>query len=201
MKTKFIFLGKTDYISCLDLQKKLSDGKKKGKIKEDFILITEHFPIYTLGKTTKKEDLPKESNLNLVQLERGGSITFHGEEQIVVYPILDLQRRKLSVKKYIFKLENIILQTLNNLNINAYRIDNLTGIFTDLGKIGFIGVYISKYITIHGFSINYNVKKDYFYNIKPCGLNDRRVANITDFRSISKAKFLNELYRNLRKEF
>jgi lipoyl(octanoyl) transferase len=198
MKTKFLFLGKTDYQECLNLQRNIFNKKKSGILKDDYVIITEHNPIYTLGKTTKEEDLPVESIADIVQLERGGSITFHGDGQIVVYPILNLLNRKLSVKKYIYTLEEIILKTLNDIGIKAYRKDRLTGVFTDKGKIGFIGVYISKYISMHGFSLNFNVDKHYFYNIKPCGLDNKEVANVRDFGDASKNQLLNYLYKHLR---
>jgi lipoyl(octanoyl) transferase len=200
-KTKFVFLGKTDYLDCLKIQEDIHNKKKKGLLKEDFIFITEHYPIYTLGKTTKEEHLPKKDLANIIKINRGGSITFHGENQIVVYPILDLQKRKLSVKKYIHLLEKIIIQTLEEIGIKAHRKDNLIGVFTDKGKIASIGVGVSRFITIHGFSINYDIDKKYFENIIPCGLKDIPMANITDFFYISKGKVINILYKKLIQNF
>jgi len=201
VKNRFIFLGKTDYIDCLKLQEEIFRKKIKGEIKEDYFLITEHFPIYTLGKTTKDNHLPRENLAKIIPINRGGSITFHGENQIVVYPIINLINRKLAVKKYIHTLEEIIIRTLKALGIKAYRRDGLIGVFSDKGKIAFIGVRISKFTTMHGFSINYDVDKRYFSNIIPCGLQDRRISNITDFSSISKAELVNNLYKNLRDTF
>ncbi|RUM60289.1 MAG: lipoyl(octanoyl) transferase [Persephonella sp.] len=196
-KLKFIFLGLSDYQKFLDLQDRLTKGKGEG----NYIIITEHYPVYTVGKRINKEDLPKKDLAPLIKLNRGGGITFHGFNQIVVYPILDLRDYKLNLKKYIRLLEDIMINSLKEIGINAYRKDGLVGVFTNKGKIGFVGINISQFITNFGFSINYEVDKNYFYNINPCGLKDEKIANITDFLDISKSEFINILYKNLKKIF
>ncbi|RUM60669.1 MAG: lipoyl(octanoyl) transferase [Persephonella sp.] len=196
-KLKFIFLGLSDYQKFLDLQDRLTKGKGEG----NYIIITEHYPVYTVGKRINKEDLPKKDLAPLIKLNRGGGITFHGFNQIVVYPILDLRDYKLNLKKYIRLLEDIMINSLKEIGINAYRKDGLVGVFTNKGKIGFVGINISQFITNFGFSINYEVDKNYFYNINPCGLKDENIANITDFSDISKSEFINILYKNLKKIF
>ena len=194
-KLNFIFLGLSDYPKFLNLQEKLT----KEKNTENYIIITEHYPVYTVGKRINEEDLPKKDLAPLIRLNRGGGITFHGFNQIVVYPILDLRDYKLSLKKYIKLLEDIMIDSLKEIGINAYRKDGLVGVFTDKGKIGFIGINVSRFITNFGFSINYDVDKSFFYNINPCGLKDEKIANITDFSDISKGEFINILYKNLKK--
>jgi len=179
---KVIDLGISDYLKALELQEDIFKKKIKKLISEDFVIITQHRPVYTAGKSFKKEhiiNIPE--NVEIVHIERGGSITFHGHGQLVIYPIIDLNKKKISVKNYIWILEEIIINTLKDYNINGFRIDKRRGVFTEKGKIGFIGVKISKYISYHGFSINVKVNKEYFSHIVPCGISDIPVCNIYDF--------------------
>ncbi|WP_029521363.1 lipoyl(octanoyl) transferase LipB [Persephonella sp. IF05-L8] len=179
---KIIDLGKTEYNQALKLQKEFFEKKLKNPQQEDVVLITEHYPVYTLGKTTKKEHLiniPLE--IPVVEIERGGSVTFHGEGQIVVYPIISLTGKKLSVKNFVWSLEEVMIQTLKEFDIEAYRLAKLRGVFTPKGKIGFIGVKISRFISYHGFSLNINVDKTFFDKIIPCGITDIPVCNMADF--------------------
>lgn len=181
---EIIDLGKTEYNQALKLQKEFFEKKLKNPQQEDVVLITEHYPVYTLGKTTKKEHLiniPLE--IPVVEIERGGSVTFHGEGQTVVYPIISLTGKKLSVKNFVWSLEEVMIQTLKEFDIEAYRLAKLRGVFTPKGKIGFIGVKISRFISYHGFSLNINVDKTFFDKIIPCGITDIPVCNMADFIS------------------
>ena len=181
---EIIDLGKTEYNQALKLQKEFFEKKLKNPQQEDVVLITEHYPVYTLGKTTKKEHLINiPSEIPVVEIERGGSVTFHGEGQIVVYPIISLTGKKLSVKNFVWSLEEVMIQTLKEFDIEAYRLAKLRGVFTPKGKIGFIGVKISRFISYHGFSLNINVDKTFFDKIIPCGITDIPVCNMADFIS------------------
>ncbi len=181
---EIIDLGKTEYNQALKLQKEFFEKKLKNPQQEDVVLITEHYPVYTLGKTTKKEHLINiPSEIPVVEIERGGSVTFHGEGQTVVYPIISLTGKKLSVKNFVWSLEEVMIQTLKEFDIEAYRLAKLRGVFTPKGKIGFIGVKISRFISYHGFSLNINVDKTFFDKIIPCGITDIPVCNMADFIS------------------
>ncbi|WP_456400396.1 lipoyl(octanoyl) transferase LipB [Persephonella sp.] len=177
---KIIDLGKTEYQEALNFQHKLFNEKIKGENNNNYFLITEHYPIYTLGKTTRDEHIKNIKDIPIVNVERGGSVTFHGENQIVVYPIIKLNE-KISVKKYVYLLEEIIINTLKEFNIESFRVSKHRGVFTNKGKIGFIGVKIHKKHTLHGFSLNVDVNKKYFEDIVPCGITDYPVCNISDF--------------------
>ena len=201
MKTRFIFLGLSEYDEFLKLQEKLTEKKLYDGDINNYLIISEHYPIYTLGKRIVLDDLPEENLAPVLELERGGGITFHGLGQIVIYPIINLKENNLSLKKYIWTLEEIIIQTLKRINVESFRKDGLVGVFTEKGKVGFIGLKVSKFITNFGFSINYSVNKKYFYNINPCGLKGEKIANITDFVNISKADFINNLYLELKEHF
>ncbi len=201
LKTKFIFLGLSKYGEFLELQEKLTEKKLYKGDKNSYIIITEHYPIYTLGKRINREDLPRKNLAPVLKLDRGGGITFHGFRQIVVYPIINLKDYNLSLKKYIWILEDIMIKTLSFLGIEAYRRNGLVGVFTDRGKIGFIGVKVSKFITNYGFSINYDVDKKFFENINPCGLKNTRISNVRDFVDITKGEFIKKLYEEVKSRF
>ncbi len=197
---KVLDLGKTNYIDVLTLQRNYFQEKIKNPEKEDIILITEHFPVYTKGKTTKKDHLPYPiEDVPVVEIERGGSITFHGEGQIVVYPIVSLGK-KLSVKNYVFTLEEVMIKTLKEFGIRAFREEKRRGVFTDKGKIGFVGVKISRYTTMHGFSLNVNVDKTFFERIIPCGITDKPVCNMSDFIPDIKVEYVKPVLIKLLEE-
>ncbi len=181
---EIIDLGKKDYLETLNLQKELFNKKLKGEDK-DFLIVVEHFPVYTKGKTTKEEHIPEKIlDVPVIEVERGGSVTFHGEGQLVVYPILNLKKYRTGVSDYISKLERTMILSLEELGIEAFTVEKLRGVFTEKGKIGFLGVKISRYITFHGFSLNVNVDKSYFSKIVPCGITEYPVASISDFKNV-----------------
>ncbi len=140
------------------------------------ILLLEHTPVITIGNNKKLDNLLasntklKERNIELVQSNRGGDITFHGPGQIVCYPILNLSYVKKDLSLYVYNLEQLIIEVLNHYGICGTRIDKHRGVFVENYKIASIGVRIKKWITMHGFSLNVNVDLSYFDNIIACGL-------------------------------
>ncbi len=186
-------LGKTDYLETLNLQRKLFNEKIKNPELEDIVLITQHYSVYTKGKTTSEEHIPQPiEDIPVIEIERGGSVTFHGEGQIVVYPIITLSK-KLSVRNYVSTLEQIMIDTLKDFDIDAFREEKRRGVFTEKGKIGFVGVKISRYTTMHGFSLNVNVEKKYFQRIIPCGISDKPVCSMSDFIKDIKVEDVKEV--------
>ncbi len=199
---KILQLGKTHYEDALRLQKKLFQSKLQDSSLEDIILITEHFPVYTKGKTTQKEHLKNiPADIPVYNVERGGSVTFHGPGQIVVYPVVYLKGKKLSVKNYVWTLEQIMIETLKEIGIHSFRIKKRRGVFTDKGKVGFIGVKISRNVSYHGFSLNVDVKKEYFNYIIPCGITDIPVCNVTDFVEIDIETVKEILIKKIKENF
>ena len=159
-------LGKSHYNDAWKLQKRLQSQRISGQI-DDQLLLVEHFPVYTLGKNTPKEHLlTKESdNISIIQTDRGGDITFHGPGQLVGYPILDLNQYKRSISWYMRELEQLIIDVLKEYDINAGRKKGLTGVWVKGKKIAALGVRISKWVTMHGFSLNINPDLKYYQGI------------------------------------
>ncbi|NPA51362.1 MAG: lipoyl(octanoyl) transferase LipB [Aquificae bacterium] len=181
MSLEIIDLLRKDYIFVLGYQLKIFHEKQLGFEDRDFLILVEHFPVYTCGKSTKKEHFKDINQGEIITIERGGSVTFHGLGQIVIYPIIDIHKRKLSVKRYIWKLEESMIKTLTEIGIEAFRVEGKRGVFTKKGKIGFVGVRVSKGITMHGISLNVDVDKNFFNKIIPCGLDDTPISNVSDF--------------------
>lgn len=177
------FLGRRDYREVLNLQKQFLENKKNGSLKDDIILLVEHNPVITIGRNGTKNDILtgeeflKNSGIDVVEVERGGKVTFHGPGQLVIYPILDLRRGTYSggsgrdVHKIIRKYEETVIDFLKNYNIEGNRIEAWTGVWVDGKKIASIGIAVSRWITYHGISININCDIKNFSFINPCGLN------------------------------
>lgn len=194
---KFYDLGKAPYKPTWELQtaiqKRLIDEKKKRRLEHtpndnytnnEVLLFVEHPHVYTLGKSGDKAHLLKgiaelaDINAEFVEVDRGGDITYHGPDQIVGYPILDLDRHFTDVHKYLRCLEEVIIRTCADYDINAGRIKGLTGVWVDEAKICAMGVRCSRWVTMHGFAFNVNADLSYFDHIVPCGISNKAVTSL-----------------------
>jgi len=157
---------------------------------ENHFLVVEHDPVYTLGKSGHIENVliseeeMNERGIQFFRTNRGGDITFHGPEQIVGYPILDLEKFGTDIGKYMRNLEEVIIHTLDEYNIRGERSIGETGVWIDHGvqgrerKIAALGVRCSRWITMHGFALNVNTDLSYFNNIIACGIQHKQVTSI-----------------------
>ena len=172
-------LGMSGYEDAWNLQKQLQSQRISGQI-GDHLLLVEHFPVYTLGKNSPKEHLlvQESKSISIIQTDRGGNITFHGPGQLVGYPILDLNHYKKSVSWYMRELEQLIIDVLKEYDINAGRKKGLTGTWVRDKKIAALGVRISKWVTMHGFSLNINPDLKYYQGIIPCGISEYGVTSM-----------------------
>ncbi len=154
------------------------------------LLFVEHYPVYTLGKSGKEEHVlisDKERNekgIEFFHINRGGDITFHGPEQLVGYPILDLDRFKTDLGWYLRCLEEVIILTMEDYGLDGDRSPGETGVWMDVGipskarKICAMGIRCSRWITMHGFAFNVNTDLKYFENIIPCGIANKKVTSL-----------------------
>jgi lipoyl(octanoyl) transferase len=155
-----------------------------------YFLLCEHPPVYTLGKSGKKENVLMsdnelvKNNIEFFNTNRGGDITFHGLQQIVGYPILDLEKYYTDIGKYLRNLEELVILTIAEYGIKGERSKGETGVWIESGnkgkerKICAIGVRCSRWITMHGFALNVNTDLGYFNNIIPCGIENKQVTSI-----------------------
>ena len=171
-------LGLSDYKDTWKLQKKLQSKRILGEI-EDHLLLVEHPPVFTLGKNASKQHIINNSeDVSIIQTDRGGNITFHGPGQLVCYPILDLNHYKRSITWYMRELEQLIIDVLGEYGIKASRKKGLTGTWVKDKKIAALGVRISRWVTMHGFSLNINPDLNFYKNIIPCGIKEYGVTSM-----------------------
>ena len=176
-------LGLIDYQQALEYQNKLVYLKQNG-LQTDYFLLLEHNHVFTMGKGANKNNI-LDKNISVLVTNRGGDLTYHGPGQIIGYIILDLKLKNLDVHSYLRKIETLIIEVLDKLNINAYRINGLTGIWTENKKIASIGIAIKKSITMHGFALNVNTDLSYFFKINPCGLSPDNISSLSKIKNKS----------------
>lgn len=176
-------LGLIEYGEAYDIQKKLWSQKMDGRT-ADALLLLEHPPTFTIGKSGKlenlllaREELTKEG-MSLFFTNRGGDITYHGPGQLVVYPIIDLKNRGKDIHRYIHDLEEVVIRTLADLSIEARRDEKEVGVWMNNEKIAAIGVSVRKWVTLHGLALNVHPNLEHFSFINPCGILDRGVTSI-----------------------
>src|SRR5499425_827504 len=166
-------LGLMDYESALALQKQTEQAVKNG-IQQDTLLLLEHPHTFTIGRRGDSSSilLDREQltsrNVTLFETNRGGKVTYHGLGQIVGYPIINLSPDREDVHRYVRDLEEVLIRTLSDFGIDAFRIEGLTGVHTPRGKVAAIGVHIARWITTHGFALNVNTDLSYFDLIIAC---------------------------------
>ncbi len=204
-RVKFRDMGIIEYKSAWDYQEQLlqenvvlkSAARKLDPVPtaneiatQHHLLFCEHSPVYTLGKSGDisnvliSADEMAAQHIQFFKTNRGGDITFHGPQQLVGYPILDLEKIYTDIGKYLRNLEEVIIRTLAEYGIASGRSAGETGVWIDAGvagrerKICAIGVRCSRWITMHGFALNVNTDLDYFSNIIPCGIQDKQVTSI-----------------------
>lgn len=168
--------GVTPYAEILELQRRIAAARISGEISQDVLLLLEHEPVVTLGRSTKEKNLitSKEylaaRGVDLFEVERGGDVTFHGPGQLVGYPIIDLKRHKQDLHWYLRQLEQAIISTLGEFGVNAERSNGFTGVWTAGRKIASIGVHARDWVTWHGIALNASTDLSYFDFIVPCGI-------------------------------
>ena len=198
-KVKITELGFLPYREAWDIQEEYFSNtiavKRQNRqldssiLTENHLLLVEHPPVFTLGKSGKidhlllKEEVLKSKGIAFFKTNRGGDITFHGPGQLVGYPILDLDNFFTDIHKYLRYLEEIIIKTLSDFGINSARSDGETGVWLDLDtpfarKICAMGVRASRWVTMHGFALNINTDLSYFDYIVPCGIQGKGVTSI-----------------------
>jgi lipoate-protein ligase B len=165
-----------EYNEALTLQRELVAARADEDIDQDMVLLLEHPAVFTLGRRGGIENLRvsngflKKLNIPIIQIERGGNITFHGPGQLVVYPIVDLKKAKLNVLDHVKRLEEVMIRVAADWGIKARRNSANRGIWINNNKLGSVGISVHRDICFHGFSLNANVSLKPFEWIHPCGL-------------------------------
>jgi lipoic acid synthetase len=201
------WLGKLPYQEAYDLQLGIHKDVSNDNSSDDYLLLLEHDKVITVGRSAKEGNLLVEKNelltkkVEYVETDRGGDITYHGEGQIVGYPIIRLTDPK-KVIPYVRDLETVIIKTLKKFSIDSFTKEDDTGVWTKKGKIASIGIKVSKWTTYHGFSLNIFDSLDGFELINTCGNESEKVTSIHSFNSsISFQDVAEELTKNFVKVF
>lgn len=166
---------------------------------QDELWITEHNPIYTLGKNANENNIIDAGDIPVLRVDRGGEVTYHGPGQIIIYVLIDLKRKGLNVSDLIFILEESIIRLLKNYNIKASRMKKAPGVYVDSMKIASIGIRVSRGCTYHGLSFNYDVDLEPFFGINTCGFDQLNVTSLKKLNiNENKATLLREINEILR---
>lgn len=166
-------LGRIGYESALALQKE-TESLVKARQQADTLLLLEHPHTYTIGRRGDQSSILlsaaelESRGVTLFETNRGGKVTYHGIGQVVGYPIIHLSPDREDVHKYVRDLEEVLIRTMGDFGIEAFRIEGLTGVHTLRGKVAAIGVHISRWVTTHGFALNVNSDLSYFDYIIAC---------------------------------
>lgn len=170
--------GTVPYGEALEWQRRLADDRIAGRLDHDVLLLLEHPPVVTLGRTADTSHLLRSRGIDVFEVERGGDVTFHGPGQLVGYPILDLTTYKQDLHWYLRTLEQALIDALAILDIPAQRNAPFTGVWTQGRKIASIGVHVKHWVTWHGFALNVTTDLTQFDRIVPCGIQGVEMTSV-----------------------
>jgi len=192
---QYIDWGLIDYKEAWDKQKFLFDElieqkNRKEKDAAQWFIVCEHPHVYTLGRNGQannlliNDELIQKIGATYYHIDRGGDITYHGPGQVVGYPILDLEQLNISLEEYVFRIEEAIIRTLAEYQVEAARMSKARGVWLDVGgknprKICAVGIRVRQQVTMHGFALNVNTDLSYFSHINPCGFTDKGVTSLS----------------------
>jgi lipoyl(octanoyl) transferase len=174
------WLGRMEFARALAVQEELAAKKKEDAALEDQLVLLEHEPVYTIGRTPDRSSLLGSAHLphTLFSINRGGQATYHGPGQLMGYPIIDLRRCGQDLHKYLRWLEQLLIDLLAQYDIAAQRRESLTGVWVENRKIASIGVGVRHWITMHGFALNVCGDLSPFDHIVPCGINNVAITSM-----------------------
>ncbi len=174
------WLGRMEFAGALALQEEIVAKKREDRLSADELLLLEHEPVYTIGRTPDRSSLLGAAHLPhpLFSINRGGQATYHGPGQLMGYPIIDLRRCGQDLHRYLRWIEQLLIELLADYGIAASRRESLTGVWVENRKIASIGVGVRHWITMHGFALNVCGDLSPFNHIVPCGINKVAMTSI-----------------------
>jgi lipoyl(octanoyl) transferase len=172
-------LGHADYEPVWRAMQAFTD--QRGERTTDQLWLVEHPPVFTQGQAGKAEHVLSPGDIPVIQVDRGGQVTYHGPGQIVAYPLLDIRRRGLGVRELVNRLEEAIIQVLHHFKIDGSRRKGAPGIYVDGAKIASLGLRVRKGCTFHGLAFNIDMDLGPFHRINPCGFQGLQVTQLSAF--------------------
>lgn len=176
--------GTRPYAEMLELQRAAARARIAGALDEDLLILVEHPPVITLGRSSKDAHLLsnpeqlRQRGVEVFEVERGGDVTFHGPGQLVGYPIVDLKRHKQDLHWYLRRVEESLIRALATVGIAGERVEKYTGVWSGNRKIASIGVHARDWVTWHGFALNVSTELSYFDLIVPCGIPEVQMTSV-----------------------
>jgi lipoate-protein ligase B len=176
--------GLTEFSKAHRLQLELVDARGSGRLDRDLVIVLEHPPVFTVGRRGNPDHLKvssgflKKVGMDLIPIERGGDITFHGPGQLLLYPIFHLPKTGLGVVDFVEKLEEVMLRTAEDMGVSAGRDQRNHGIWAGGRKVGFVGIAVRRRVSFHGISLNVDLPLEPFTWINPCGLENVGVTTL-----------------------
>jgi len=195
-------LGRVPYAEAWAMQREFAGRRKRGEA-GDRLLLVEHPHVLTFGRNARMTNLLapaerlRELHVEVHEIDRGGDVTYHGPGQVVGYPIIDLREWKRDVVAYVRGIEQSVMATLRKFGIQSFTEPGATGVWTSQGKICAIGVHISRWVTTHGFALNWRTDLSYFGLIVPCGLQ----RPVTSMQALGAEAPLEAVHEALVEEF
>ncbi|PPT53949.1 octanoyltransferase [Xanthomonas arboricola] len=191
-------LGRQAYAPVWRAMQRFTDARDEATADE--VWVVEHAPVFTLGQAGKPEHVLAPGEIPVLQVDRGGQVTYHGPGQLVVYPLLDLRRLKIGVRDYVCRIEQALIDTLEEWNIVAERREGAPGVYVGGAKIAALGIRVRRGCTFHGLSFNVAMDLEPFHRINPCGYQGLQVTSVLDLGGPSgmdavKAVLLDQLAR------
>ena len=177
-------LGRMAYGEGLELQRAFAKARIDRTVDRDLLLLVEHPPVITLGRSFRHENLPtspedlEQRGIEVFDIERGGDITFHGPGQLVGYPIFDLTEHKQDLHLFLRQIEESLIRTMAEVGIPAQRRDGRTGVWVEDRKLASIGIHVKKWVTWHGFALNVLTDLSFFDLIVPCGIEEVEMTSM-----------------------
>jgi lipoate-protein ligase B len=203
-KINFIYLGSREYNDTWKLQKKIHESVKNNHL-ADLVLYLEHSHVYTLGKNADSNFILNNypEDVEIVNTDRGGQVTYHGPGQLVGYPIINLNNYKKSITWYMRLLEEIIMGTLRDYNIPSNRKEGLAGVWIEDEKICAMGVRLSRWVSMHGFALNLKPNMKYYDGMIPCGIQEFGITSIYEYldRDIGICELIDVVTNNFIEKF
>jgi lipoyl(octanoyl) transferase len=179
-----IDLGRRSYHDTLELQRTLRLARIDGSIAHDMLVLVEHEPVFTLGRGTRETSLPlatdelRSRGADVVEIERGGDVTWHGPGQLVGYPIVHLSAHREDLHWYLRTLEQVVIDALAALGVGAQRVPGRTGVWTGDRKIASLGIHVKQWVTMHGFALNVDPDLSWFDLVVPCGIDGVQMTSV-----------------------
>ncbi len=172
-------LGRQEYQPVWQAMQAFTESRNAGT--QDEIWLLEHEAVFTLGRNGKKEHILCNTDIPVVEIDRGGQVTYHGPGQLIAYLLIDIKRRSLGVRKLVTLIEQSIIDTLSEYHLNAYAKKSAPGVYIDEAKIAALGLRIKKGCSFHGLSLNLTMDLKPFTQINPCGYKNLEVVQLSDY--------------------